>query len=117
MDTELRSCVIVEPIVGVNPTDAGLANTKSGPRCRSCGGRLYFTMVDLGMSPLCESYLTADLLNCVEHFFPLRVYVCDQCFLTQLEEYVAVEEIFGEYAYFSSFANSWVDHEIGRAHV
>jgi hypothetical protein len=102
--------MIMEPIVGVNPTEAGLAHTKSGPCCRSCGGRLYVTMVDLGMSPLCESYVTEDRLNCVEHFYPLRVYVCDQCFLTQLEEYVAVEDIFVEYAYFSSFADSWVDH-------
>ena len=71
---------------------------------------LYFTLVDLGMSPLCESYVTEERLNRAEHFFPLHVYVCDHCFLAQLEEYVAVEEIFGEYAYFSSYRDSWVDH-------
>ena len=117
MDTELRSCVTVEPIVGVNSSEAVFADIKAGPFCRSCGRRLYFTMVDLGMSPLCESYVTQERLNCVEHFFPLRVYVCDQCFLAQLEEYVAVEDIFGEYAYFSSFASSWVDHARRYAHM
>jgi hypothetical protein len=55
MDTEIRAYMIMEPIVGVNPTEAGLADTRSGPCCRSSGGRLYFTMVDLGMSPLCEA--------------------------------------------------------------
>jgi C-methyltransferase C-terminal domain/Putative zinc binding domain/Methyltransferase domain len=110
MDTEVRPCVITEPIVGIDPTEAGLADTKSGPCCRSCGRRLYVTMVDLGMSPLCESYVTSERLNRAETFYPLHVYVCDRCFLVQLEQYVAAEEIFTEYAYFSSFADSWVDH-------
>ena len=66
--------------------------------------------VDLGMSPLCESYLRADQLNEMEPFYPLHVYVCDACFLVQLEEYVPPEEIFTEYAYFSSYADCWVEH-------
>jgi C-methyltransferase-like protein/putative zinc binding protein/methyltransferase family protein len=62
------------------------------------------------MSPLCESYVTTERLNRAETFYPLRVYVCDRCFLAQLEEYVAAEEIFSEYAYFSSYSDSWVEH-------
>src|SRR2546425_445462 len=62
------------------------------------------------MSPLCESYLDADQLDEMERFYPLRVYVCDQCLLVQLQEYVSPETIFREYAYFSSYSDSWVDH-------
>jgi len=62
------------------------------------------------MSPLCESYLDADQLDEMEPFYPLRVYVCDQCLLVQLQEYVSPETIFREYAYFSSYSDSWVDH-------
>jgi SAM-dependent methyltransferase len=66
--------------------------------------------VDLGMSPLCESFISADKLNSVEPFYPLRVYVCSECLLVQLDEYVAPGEIFTEYAYFSSYSDSWVEH-------
>ena len=62
------------------------------------------------MSPLCESYLTADQLNHMEPFYPLHVWVCDQCLLVQLDEYVASKDIFTEYAYFSSFSSSWLQH-------
>ena len=78
--------------------------------CRHCGAPLTRTFVDLGMSPLCESYLDADQLDEMEPFYPLRVYVCDQCLLVQLQEYVSPETIFREYAYFSSYSDSWVDH-------
>ena len=64
----------------------------------------------MGMSPLCESFLPADKLNHMEPFYPLHVWVCGSCFLVQLEEYVSGEEIFTEYAYFSSYASSWVEH-------
>ncbi len=80
------------------------------PECRSCGTTLRFTFVDLGMSPLCESFVPPERCNQMEPFFPLHVYVCDQCYLAQLEQYVAPEEIFTEYAYFSSYADSWVQH-------
>ncbi len=79
-------------------------------RCRFCGTALRHTVVDLGMSPLCESYLTADQLDSAEPFYPLRVHVCDRCFLVQLRDYVGPEAIFGEYAYFSSYSDSWVEH-------
>jgi len=78
--------------------------------CRSCGESLSDTVVDLGMSPLCESYVRPEKLNAVERFYPLHVSVCRRCWLVQLEQYVSPEEIFGEYAYFSSFSDSWVQH-------
>ena len=84
--------------------------TSVGPSCRFCGTPLSATVVDLGMSPLCESYLSQDQLNQMEPFYPLHVYVCDQCFLVQLEQYVSAEHIFTEYAYFSSYAETWLQH-------
>ncbi|WP_373694466.1 methyltransferase domain-containing protein [Rhizobium sp. AN63] len=62
------------------------------------------------MSPPCESFVAADAANDVEPFYPLHAFVCDECFLVQLQEYVAPENIFTEYAYFSSFSDSWVAH-------
>jgi SAM-dependent methyltransferase len=78
--------------------------------CRSCQSPLRYTFVDLGMSPLCESFLTAEQLNRSEPFYPLNVKVCEACFLVQLEEYVSPEHIFTEYAYFSSYSPSWLNH-------
>jgi SAM-dependent methyltransferase len=78
--------------------------------CRHCGARLQQTFVDLGMSPLCESFLTRDQLNGMEPFYPLHVLVCDKCFLVQLQEYVSPQSIFSHYAYFSSYAESWLAH-------
>jgi len=75
-----------------------------------CEAPLRHTFVDLGMSPLCESYVPLEKLNHMEPFYPLHVYVCERCFLVQLEEYVSPAEIFSEYAYFSSYAESWVEH-------
>src|SRR4029079_17767019 len=80
------------------------------PACRICGRPLERTFVDLGMSPLCETFLTAAELDGVEHFYPLHVRICDDCLLVQLEAYVPGEEIFREYAYFSAFSDSWVEH-------
>lgn len=82
----------------------------SDAACMSCEAPLTTLFVDLGMSPLCESYVSREDLNRVEPFYPLRVHVCDRCFLVQLEEYVSPESIFKEYAYFSSYADSWVEH-------
>jgi len=83
---------------------------EKGPECRFCKTPLHHTMVDLGMSPLCESFLVAEQMNRMEPFYPLRVYVCENCLLVQLEEYVSPEAIFNEYAYFSSFSDSWLQH-------
>jgi hypothetical protein len=80
------------------------------PDCRSCGAPLGYTLVDLGPSPLCESYVPVENAHLMEPFYPLRVYVCARCFLVQLEECVPAAAIFREYAYFSSYADSWVEH-------
>ena len=79
-------------------------------QCRFCGTALEDTVVDLGMSPLCESFLAAEQLDTMEPFYPLHVWVCKKCLLVQLSEYVRVEEIFTEYAYFSSFSSAWLKH-------
>ena len=76
--------------------------------CRSCGTPLSCVFVDLGSSPLANSYLTAEDLEKPEVFYPLRVYVCDQCFLVQLPCAVTPQEIFSDYAYLSSYSDSWV---------
>lgn len=78
--------------------------------CRLCGTPLTETFVDLGMSPPCESYLTADQCRQGETFYPLDVRVCSECLLVQLPAYVGAEDIFSYYAYFSSFSDSWVEH-------
>jgi hypothetical protein len=79
------------------------------PRCRFCQSPLRHTFVDLGMSPLCESYLRADQLDQMEPFYPLHAYVCGECFLVQLQAYVSAEHIFTDYAYFSSYSDTWVE--------
>jgi len=68
------------------------------------------TFVDLGMSPLCESYLPAERLDDPETFYPLHVRLCAECLLVQLPAYVPGEDIFTDYAYFSSYSDSWVAH-------
>ncbi len=78
--------------------------------CRFCHTGLQRTFVDLGMSPLCESFLTREQLNQMEPFYPLHAYVCEECFLVQVEEYVGPEQIFSEYAYFSSYSRAWLEH-------
>ena len=67
-------------------------------------------MVDLGKSPLCESFLTFEQLEAEERFYPLHVRICGRCWLAQLPAFVPAEEIFGEYAYFSAYSDSWVEH-------
>jgi len=78
--------------------------------CRLCGTPLTRTFVDLGMSPLCESYVPATKLDDAEVFYPLHVRLCDACLLVQLPAYVPGEDIFSDYAYFSSYSDSWVAH-------
>jgi len=80
------------------------------PHCRFCGTELHYTFVDLGMSPLSNSYLTSEQVNRKETFYPLHGRVCERCFLVQVEEFESPEEIFSEYAYFSSFSESWLQH-------
>jgi 2-polyprenyl-3-methyl-5-hydroxy-6-metoxy-1,4-benzoquinol methylase len=78
--------------------------------CRLCGAEITRTFVDLGMSPLCESYLPETQLDNPETFYPLHVRLCANCLLVQLPAYVAGEDIFSDYAYFSSYSDSWVAH-------
>ncbi len=78
--------------------------------CRLCGADLTHTFVDLGMSPLCESYVAADQVDAPEVFYPLHVRLCAECLLVQLPAYVSGEHIFSDYAYFSSYSDSWVAH-------
>ncbi len=82
----------------------------SSSPCLFCRAPLRHTFVDLGMSPLCESYVDGDHLNAMERFYPLHAYVCDRCFLVQVQEYVSPGDIFSEYAYFSSYSDTWLDH-------
>jgi len=86
------------------------ADTRAVGFCRFCGGLLERTFVDLGMSPLCETYPSAAELRRGEIYYPLHVYVCGQCLLVQLEEYQSPESIFSDYAYFSSYSDSWLQH-------
>lgn len=80
------------------------------PTCRFCRSPLSESFVDLGMSPLCQTHIEPRQLNHMEPFYPLHAWVCSSCFLVQLEEYVAPPHIFSEYAYFSSYSDSWVEH-------
>jgi SAM-dependent methyltransferase len=80
------------------------------PVCRLCGAELARTFVDLGSSPPCESYLRADQLDEPEVFYPLHVRICDRCLLVQLPAYIDAHDIFSDYAYFSSYSDSWVAH-------
>jgi SAM-dependent methyltransferase len=78
--------------------------------CRFCGTALTRTFVDLGMSPLCETYPSHEEFNRGEVYYPLHTYVCENCFLVQLEEYESPQAIFGDYPYFSSYSDSWLKH-------
>lgn len=79
-------------------------------KCRFCQTPLEHTFVDLGMSPLCQDHVKPEELNRMEPFYPLHAYVCENCFLVQLEEFVAPSAIFNDYAYFSSYSDSWLQH-------
>jgi SAM-dependent methyltransferase len=98
---------LMPQVAGLPPRDKAAT---TDPGCLFCGAALRHTFVDLGMSPLCESYVAREDLRRPEAFYPLHVFVCGQCFLVQLEEHVSPEAIFSDYAYFSSYADSWVEH-------
>lgn len=84
--------------------------------CRLCGAPLRRTFVDLGMSPPCESFLTVEQLDNMEPTYPLHVRICDECLLVQLPAYITAADTFTNYAYFSSFSTSWVEHARRYAH-
>lgn len=89
-------------------TQGGTRHSAIG--CRFCGATAMTTFVDLGMSPLCQTHIERNNLNAMEPFFPLHARVCNVCLLVQLEEFVTPGDIFSEYAYFSSYSDSWVEH-------
>ncbi|MBS1153366.1 MAG: C-methyltransferase [Myxococcaceae bacterium] len=100
---------------GRNAIPRGAGSNPAKPQnaravCRFCATPFQHTFVDLGMSPLCESFLSEGELNRAESFYPLRVWVCERCLLVQLQEYVSPADIFTEYAYFSSYSTSWLRH-------
>jgi hypothetical protein len=78
--------------------------------CRFCSAPLAAVFADLGMSPLANSFLSPEQANGMEPFYPLRALVCERCFLVQLEEFETPQHIFGDYAYFSSYSTSWLEH-------
>ncbi len=83
----------------------------SHPPCRFCGTALEHSLTDLGVSPVSNAFLAPSRLDRMEPFFPLHAYVCSECYLVQLEQFESPERIFNdEYAYFSSFSESWLRH-------
>jgi len=84
--------------------------SRTAQACRFCGAPLERVFVDLGSSPLANSYLEPEALDRAEPFYPLCVYVCERCWLAQLPAVATPEQIFGDYAYFSSYSTSWLEH-------
>ena len=88
-----------------------LRKRASGSKCRFCGSDLEYSVIDLGMSPLCQKHVKPEHANDLEKFYPLHTYICHHCWLLQLEEFASPNEIFAdEYAYFSSYSESWLKH-------
>src|SRR5690606_3568415 len=95
-------------MTSVLPSEAVTSAPPKSGHCRFCGAPLAHTFVDLGMSPPCNNILKLHQLNEMEAFYPLHAWVCDQCFLVQLQEYVSPGAIFSDYSYFSSYSDSWL---------
>jgi SAM-dependent methyltransferase len=93
-----------------SPSPKRPAAEPRSPTCRFCAAPLTTTFVDLGMSPLCQTHVEASGLHAMEPFYPLHAYVCEHCFLVQLPASVSSDTLFTEYAYFSSYSTSWVEH-------
>jgi hypothetical protein len=83
------------------------ATTRS---CRLCGAPLTTSVADLGMSPLANSFIPPEHAEAMEPYYPLHAFVCGQCFLVQVGEFAAPQEIFSNYAYFSSYSDGWLKH-------
>ena len=96
--------------IAQTPAETAAGPATGGAACRFCAEPLSFVMVDLGKSPLCQTMLDESQLNEMEPFYPLKVFVCGECALVQLEEFVSPSEIFSDYNYFSSYSDSWLDH-------
>ena len=109
--------MVMNPATARTTSDAHLHPAGKASPCRFCGHLLRVTFVDLGMSPLCQTVIRPEQRQLMEPFYPLHAYVCEQCLLVQLEEFVAPHDIFSEYAYFSSYSDSWVAHARRYTHA
>lgn len=87
-----------------------MENYEVSRKCRFCKFPLTHSFIDLGMSPLCQDHVKPAEIGRMEPFYPLHAYVCANCFLVQLEEIVSPAELFNDYAYFSSYSDSWLRH-------
>ncbi len=95
----------------IDVTQSALKKIESESKCRFCNTELKYSVIDLGMSPLCQKHVKPEHANDMEKFYPLHAFVCNHCWLMQLEEFATPNEIFAEeYAYFSSYSASWLEH-------
>ncbi len=101
---------IAPPATSSGSDRSTASSSLSAFTCRFCSRSLHHKVVDLGSAPLSQSFLSPEQLDSMEPFYPLNVWVCDGCYLVQLNEYVSANEIFEEYAYFSSFSGAWLRH-------
>lgn len=93
-----------------NSDDTRELAESSSSGCRFCNAPLRRTFIDLGVTPLCQTHISADRLDLMEPFYPLHARVCENCLLVQLDQFATPAEIFEEYAYFSSYSASWLRH-------
>jgi len=108
---EARSASYAAPLIEPMVATRAIPKTEPvGPCCRFCLSPLRHTFADLGMLPLSNAYLKREQLNCFERFYPLHAYVCGTCFLVQVEAFEPPDRIFNDYAYFSSYSDSWLAH-------
>jgi hypothetical protein len=91
-------------------SDTSVQSVRGATVCRACGAALELSVVDLGSSPLCQTVIRPERLEAMEPFYPLHARACTRCWLVQIPEFVAPEDIFTEYAYFSAYSDSWVEH-------
>jgi len=105
----LKLSTVASSFFGSNMPTVTHMHPENG-HCRFCGAPLEDTFVDLGMSPPCQTHIEPHQLHHMEAFYPLHAFVCAKCFLVQLKAYIAPQDIFTEYAYFSSYSNSWLQH-------
>jgi SAM-dependent methyltransferase len=107
ISTPIREHHVTEAPKKEVPSERSSSSTST---CRSCGSPLHYTCADLGMSPLANAYLKPSQLNAMEPFYPLHAYVCENCFLVQLEAFESPKHIFSDYAYFSSYSDTLLKH-------
>lgn len=99
-----------QPIAAHDSSPLAQLQSRQHITCRHCNHPLHHSFADLGVSPLANNYIEPEDVARMQRFYPLHAYVCDQCWLTQLPVHVSAEDIFSEYAYFSSFSSSWLLH-------